>query len=288
MYNASMLWASPVPGCINRSQRSLGSIPGAEVILLSQRHGRARWDLGPHLLLLLFNHSFVSDSLQFHGLQHARFPCPSLSPGVCSNARPLSQWCHPTISSSVGSFSSFPQSFRASESFPVSRCFTPGGQSIGASASSSVLPMNIQGYPTANCSQENMMDWRGGQKVSWRITPVKKLKQLDNYGLSNKGGWQVWGIRCPRCCCQLFTWIISFHSHNQQYMVATTISSIFQMEAKRENARQYNLSMEESEFHSRRSGLELLDLTTMLHYPLFQPLGRAGGRRAGWWRQGVI
>ena len=96
------------------------------------------------LLLLLFSRSAVSDSLRPHGLQHARLPCPSPSPGVCSNSHPLNRWCHPTISSSVVPFSSCPQSFPASESFPVSRLFASGGQSIGASASASVLPMNIQ------------------------------------------------------------------------------------------------------------------------------------------------
>ena len=85
-------------------------------------------------------------TLQPHGLQHTRPPCPSLSPGVCSNSHPLSQWCHPTISSSVGPFSSCPQSFPASESFPMSRLFTSGGQSVGATASASVLAMNIQGW----------------------------------------------------------------------------------------------------------------------------------------------
>ena len=78
-----------------------------------------------------------------HGLQHARLPCPSLSPGVCSDSHPLSQWCHPTISSSAAHFSSRPQPFPASGSFPVSWLFTSGGQSIGASAS--VFPMTIQG-----------------------------------------------------------------------------------------------------------------------------------------------
>ena len=78
--------------------------------------------------------------------QHARLPCPSPSPRVCSNACPLSQWCHPTTSSSVISFSSCLQSFPASGSFPVSWLFPSGGQSIGASASASVLPMNIQGW----------------------------------------------------------------------------------------------------------------------------------------------
>ena len=81
-----------------------------------------------------------------HGLQHTRFPCPSLSPGAWSNSCPLNQWCHPTISSSVTPFSSCPQSFPGSGSFPVSQLFTTGGQSIGASALVSVLPVNIQGW----------------------------------------------------------------------------------------------------------------------------------------------
>ena len=98
------------------------------------------------LLLLLFNHSAVSNSLQPHGLQHARPPCPLRSPSICSNSCPLSQWCHPTISSSVIPFSSGLQSFPASGSFPMSWLFTSGGQSIGASASASVFPKNIQGW----------------------------------------------------------------------------------------------------------------------------------------------
>ena len=87
----------------------------------------------------------VSDSLQSHGLQHARLLYPSPSPGTCSNSCLLCQWCHPTISSSVSPFSSCPQSFLASGSFPVNQLFTSGGQCIWASASSSVLPVNIQG-----------------------------------------------------------------------------------------------------------------------------------------------
>ena len=77
-----------------------------------------------------------------HGLQHTRPPCPSPTLGVYSNSCPLSQWCHPTISSSVIPFSSYPQSFSASVSFPMSQFFAAGGQSIGVSASASVLPMN--------------------------------------------------------------------------------------------------------------------------------------------------
>ena len=88
----------------------------------------------------------MSNSLWPCELQHARFPCPSLSPGVCSNSCPLSRWCHPTISSTVTPLSSCSQSFPASESFPTSCFFPLGGQSIGTSASASVLPKNIQDW----------------------------------------------------------------------------------------------------------------------------------------------
>ena len=89
----------------------------------------------------------MSDFLWPHELQHTRLPCPSLSPRVCSNSCPLSHsWCHPTISTSVVPFSSCPQSFPASGSFPMNRLFTSVGLNIVASASVSVLPMNIQGW----------------------------------------------------------------------------------------------------------------------------------------------
>ena len=90
-----------------------------------------------------FSRSVVSDSLQPHGLQQARLPCPSPTPGAYSDSCPLSRGCHPTISSSVIPFSSCVQSFPALGSFPMSWLFTTGGQSIGASVSASVLPMNI-------------------------------------------------------------------------------------------------------------------------------------------------
>ena len=91
-----------------------------------------------------FSCSVVSDSLQPYEPQHARPPCPSPTPGVYSNSCPSSWWCHPTISSSVIPFSSCLQSFPASGSFPMSQLFTSVGQSIGVSASTSVLPMNTQ------------------------------------------------------------------------------------------------------------------------------------------------
>ena len=90
-----------------------------------------------------FSHSVISDSLQPHVLQHARLPCPSLTPGACSNSCPSSRWCHPNISSSVALFSCL-QCFPESRSFPMSQFFASGGQSTGVSASASVLPMNIQ------------------------------------------------------------------------------------------------------------------------------------------------
>ena len=93
-----------------------------------------------------FSCSVVSDSLWPHGMQHARPPCPSPTPRACSNACSFSQWCHPTISSSVIPFSSCLQSFPASGSFQMSQFFTSGGQSIGVSASASVLPVNIQDW----------------------------------------------------------------------------------------------------------------------------------------------
>ena len=93
----------------------------------------------------LFSHSVVSDSLRPHERQHARLPCPSPSSWICSNSCPLSQWCHPTISSSVP-FSSCPRSFPASGSFPMIWLFTSGGRSIGASALASVHSMNIHGW----------------------------------------------------------------------------------------------------------------------------------------------
>ena len=93
-----------------------------------------------------FSSSVVSNSLQPHGVQHASLPCPSPIPGACSNSCPLTQWCHPTISSSVIPFSSCPQSVPASGFFQMSQLFTSGGQSIGVSASASVLPLNSQDW----------------------------------------------------------------------------------------------------------------------------------------------
>ena len=93
-----------------------------------------------------FSHSVMSSSLRPHESQHARPPCPSPTPGVHSNSHPSSWWCHPAISSSVVPFSSCPQSLPASGSFQMSQLFAWGVQSIGVSASASVLPMNTQDW----------------------------------------------------------------------------------------------------------------------------------------------
>ena len=97
------------------------------------------------LLLLLFSHYIVSESLRPHGLQHTRLFCPPLSPRVCSNSCPLRQWNYLTILSSPNPFSFFLQSFPASGFFPMSQHFASSGQNTGASTSASVFPMNIQG-----------------------------------------------------------------------------------------------------------------------------------------------
>ena len=93
-----------------------------------------------------FSCSVVCDSLWSHGLQHTRLPCSSPTPRACSNSCLLSSWCHPTVSSSVVPFSSCLQSFPALRSFPMSQFFTSDAQSIGVSASASVLPMNVQDW----------------------------------------------------------------------------------------------------------------------------------------------
>ena len=103
------------------------------------------WELHIRTTLIV-RLSVMSDYLWPHGLQHARLPCSSLSPCIYSKSRPLSQWCQPTISSSVALVSSCPQSFSFSRSFPVSQLFTSGSQNIGASISTPALPMNIWGW----------------------------------------------------------------------------------------------------------------------------------------------
>ena len=118
------------------------------------------------------------DSLQPHELQHTKLPCPSLSPWVCSNSGSLSKWSHPTISSSVAPFSSCPTSFATSGSFPMSWLFLSVGQSFGASASTSVLPMNIQGWFSLGLTPLISLLSKGLSRIS-SSTTVQKHQFLD-------------------------------------------------------------------------------------------------------------
>ena len=122
----------------------------------------------------------MSNSLRPHGLQHARPPCPSPTPRVYPNSCPFSRWCHPTLSSSVVSFSSYPQSFPASGSFQMSQLFASGGQSIGVSASTSVPPMNTQDWAP--------LGWTGWSPCSPRDTressPAPQFKSINSSALS--------------------------------------------------------------------------------------------------------
>ena len=127
-------------------------------------------------LSLLFSHSVMSDSFGSCGLQHARLPRPSPHPGACANSRPLSQWCHPTILSSVVPFS-YLQSFPASGSFLKSSLFTSGSQSIWASASASVLPMNIQDWFTLELTGLVSLQSNGLSKVFFN-TAIQKHQSI--------------------------------------------------------------------------------------------------------------
>ena len=135
----SMIWLgfvikSKVALCTTRRQ----GVESRKITLFRKPGG---WE-DVRLSSVQFSHSVMPDSLWSHESQHARPPCPSLTPGVLPNLCPLSWWCHPAISSSVVPFSSCPQSLPGSGSFPMSQLFASGDQSIGVSASASVLPMN--------------------------------------------------------------------------------------------------------------------------------------------------
>ena len=127
-----------------------------------------------------FSHSVMFNSLRPHESQHARPPCPSPTPGVHSDSCPLSWWCHPTISFSVIPFSSYLQSFPASGSFPMNQFFASGGQSIGASASASVLPMNIQDWFTLELTGLITCSPRDSPEPS----PIPQFKSINSLALS--------------------------------------------------------------------------------------------------------
>ena len=125
------------------------------------------------LVSVQFSCSVVSDSLRLHEPQHAKPPCPSPTPGVHRNPCPLSQWCHPTISSSVIPFSSCLQSFPASGSFPMSQLFASGGQSIGVLASTSVLPVNSQDWSPLGWTGWISLQFKGLSRVFSNTTVQK-------------------------------------------------------------------------------------------------------------------
>ena len=131
-------------------------------------------------VIVLFSHSVMSDSLWPHGLQHASLPCRSPFPEARSNSRPLSQWCHPTISSSAVPFSSCLQSFPASGSFLMSQFFASGGQSTGASASASVLLINIQDWFPLGLMVWSPCSPRDSQESS----PTSQLKSINSSAFS--------------------------------------------------------------------------------------------------------
>ena len=141
-----------------------------------------------------FSHSVISNSLWPHESQHARPPCPSPTRGVYSNSWPLSQWCHSAISSSVIPFSSFPQSLPASGSFPMSQFFTWGGQSIGVSASASVLPMNTQDWSPLGWTGWISLQSKGYSRV-FSNTTVQKYQffstQLSSQSNSHIHTWPL-------------------------------------------------------------------------------------------------
>ena len=131
-----------------------------------------------------FNRSVVSDSLRPHESQHARPPCPSPTPGAHSDSRPLSWWCHPAISSSVVPFSSCPQSLPASESFPMSQLFVPGGQSIGISALAWVLPMNTQDWSPLGWTRWTPLQSKRLSRVSSNTTVQKRFESINSSAFS--------------------------------------------------------------------------------------------------------
>ena len=144
-----------------------------------------------------FSHSVVSDSLWPHEPQHARPPCPSSTPGVHSNPSPLSQWCHPTISSWVVPFSSCPQSFPASGFFLMSQLFASGGQSIGVSALASVLPMNTQDWSPLRWTSWISLQSKGLSRVFSNTTVQKHQFFSTQLSSQSKSHIHTWPLEKP-------------------------------------------------------------------------------------------
>ena len=148
-------------------------------------------------LTLQFSCPAMSDSLWSHEQKHTRPPCPSPTPGVYPNSCPLSQWCHPTTSSSVIPFSSCPLTFPASGSFPMSQLFTSGDQSIGVSDSTSVLPMNTQDWPPLGWTGWISLQSKGLSRI-FSNTIVQK-HQFFGAQLSSQSNFHIhtWPLKKP-------------------------------------------------------------------------------------------
>ena len=144
-----------------------------------------------------FSHSVVSSSLQPHGLQHVRPPCPSPTPRACSNSWPLSWWSHPILLSSVVSFSSCLQSFPALGSFPMSQFFTSGDQSIGVSASTSVLPVNIQDWFPLRWTGWISLQSKGLSRVFYSTTVQKHQFFSVQLSLWSNSHIHIWPLENP-------------------------------------------------------------------------------------------
>ena len=158
------------------------------------RQSMDRWECHHSVSSVQFSRSVVSDSLRPHELQHARPPCLSPTPGVYPNSWPLRRWCHPAISSSVIPFFSCPQSLPASGSFPMSQLFTSGGQSIGVSASVSVLPMNTQDWSPLGWTGWIFLQSKGPSRVFSNITVQNNQffgAQLSSQSNSHIHAWPL-------------------------------------------------------------------------------------------------
>ena len=143
---------------------------------------RKRWYVYTMQYSVQFSHSVVSNSLQPHGQQHTRPPCPSPTPGVHSDSHPSSPWCHPAISSSVVPFSSCPKSLPASESFPMSQLFASGGQSTGVSALASLPSKKFQGWSPKG--QNGLVGSPCSPRDPQESSPTPQFKSINSLALS--------------------------------------------------------------------------------------------------------
>ena len=164
-----------------------------------------------------FTCSVVSDSLRPHESQHARAPCPSPTPGVCSDSHPSSWWCHPAISSSVVPFSSCPQSLPASQSFPMSQLFAWGGQSTGVSALALFLPKKSQSWSPSEWTGWISLQSKGLSRVFSNTTVLKHQffgAQLSSQFNSHIHTWPLETFKFYH----LLTWFYSFLSRVSGFM----------------------------------------------------------------------